>query len=62
MGPTYLVLLLTNTMDPIASVLYEGKDEAAARDAYEHECGRARFARCKGYVYLTTVRAEARLS
>jgi hypothetical protein len=60
MGPTYLVLLVEGDGSSAKTTLvYRGDDEENARSLYD-------YARSRGLtgctVYLTTVRAEARLS
>lgn len=70
MGPTYLVLLCSahDSPNPTALVLYRGTDEAEAVRAYDNgvrmESERASFiaAVSRATIYLTTVRAEAKLS
>lgn len=64
MGPTYLVLLVAGGA---AIVVHEGTDEIEATAAYngaiaEHRGRVQNFTTDQPAVYLTTVRAEARLS
>ena len=63
MGPTYLVLLRQGA-DSIAILLYVGKDETEARAAFDKGRRDANGALVESdhTVYLTTVRAEAKLS
>lgn len=62
MGPTYLVLL----MEDDAYIIHKGTDENEARAAYDAEIATQRALVASGAppraVYLTTVRAEAKLS
>lgn len=61
MGPTYLVLLAAGDA---ALILYCGKDETEARAAFDMGRRDANGALVESdhTVYLTTVRAEAKLS
>lgn len=60
MGPTYIVLLeWTRGPNDIVQIVHRGDDEAKARELYDYACQRG-LSNCT--VYLTTVRAEARLS
>lgn len=62
MGPTYLVLIVESALespDARTTLVYRGDDEARARELYDYAVGRG-LTGCA--VYLTTVRAEARLS
>lgn len=61
MGPTYLVLLVEGELKSGAktTLAHVGDDEAKARELYDYAVGRG-LTGCT--VYLTTVRAEAKLS